>query len=314
MLRRVAVFGAAVLMATVLAGGCGREKEPKTGANVAKTAGIGTKANPIKMAMVPSLDTRKLIKSGKALAELLEKETGLKYEVTVPTSYAAVIAAMGAGKVDIGWLSPLPYVIAHDQYGVEVVLTTVRNNSTKYWSFIIARTDTGINKLSDLKGKKFAYGDPVSTSGAIYPKHLIRASGYDPDKFFSDVIYAGAHDKVVMAVYNKQVDGGAIYGGVVSDAREKVVDSIKDVMQKTHIIAKSIEIPNDTVSVRKGLPDEIKTKVTEGLRRVAESDEGRMAVMTLYGIDGFVPAKDSDYDSVRKVARAENITIEKIDK
>lgn len=316
MLRRVAALGAAaaVLAAIAFAGGCGRQRGADTGPTAAKTADIGTEGNPVKMAMVPSLDTRKLIKSGKALAELLEKETGLKYEISVPTSYAAVIAAMGAGKVDVGWLSPLPYVIAHDQYGVEVVLTTVRNNSTKYWSFIIARTDTGINELSDLKGKKFAYGDPVSTSGTIYPKHLIRASGYDPDRFFSDVIYAGAHDKVVMAVYNKQVDGGAIYGGVVSDAREKVVDSIKDVMQKTHVIAKSIEIPNDTVSVRKGLPADITKKVTEGLRRVAESDEGRMAVMSLYGIDGFVPAKDSDYDSVRRVAKAENITIEKIDK
>ena len=305
MFRRLFCIAIAMLIASTIITGCGKAKVE---------APLGSKDNPIKMALVPSLDTKKLIASGEKLAVLLEKETGLKFKIDVPTSYTAVISAMGAGTVDVGWLSPLPYVIAHDQYDVDVILTTVRNNSTKYWSFIIARTDTGINKLTDLKGKRFAYGDPVSTSGSIYPKHLIRANGYDPDSFFSNVIYAGAHDKVVMAVYNKQVDGGAIYGGVVSDAREKVVDTIKDVMKKTHVVAKSITIPNDTVSVRKGLPADIVIKIKDGLLKIAKSDEGRISVMSLYGIDGFVPAKDSDYDSVRKVAEAENIKLEQIDK
>ena len=305
MFRRLLSMMVVMLIAAILISGCGKPKV---------SAPLGSKENPIKMALVPSLDTKKLIASGEILADLLKKETGLEFKIDVPANYTAVISAMGAGTVDVGWLSPLPYVIAHDQYDVDVILTTVRNNSTDYWSFIITRTDTGINKLSDLKGKKFAYGDPVSTSGSIYPKHLIRASGYDPEGFFSNVIYAGGHDKVVMAVYNKQVDGGAIYGGVVSDAREKVTDTIKDVMKKTHVIAKSITIPNDTVSVRKGLPKEMVKKIRDGLMNIAKSDEGRISVMSLYGIDGFVLAKDSDYDSVRKVAKAEDIKLEQIDK
>ncbi|MGQ9580704.1 MAG: phosphate/phosphite/phosphonate ABC transporter substrate-binding protein [Armatimonadota bacterium] len=295
------------LVLTLLTAGCGKQSVKREG-----PALLGSSQNPIKMALVPSLDTRKLIASGEKLAELLKKYTGLTFEVSVPTSYAAVVSAMGAGKVDVGWLSPLPYVIAHDKYGVKVVLRTIRDNSDKYWSFIIARTDTGINKLEDLKGKKFAYGDPVSTSGCLYARELIRSKGYDPDKFFSHVIYAGAHDKVVMAVYNKQVDGGAIYGGVVSDAREKVAETIKDVMQKTKVIAKSAPIPNDTVSVRRGFPEALTKKLVDGLMKVAKSDEGRVAIMTLYGIDGFIHAKDSDYDTVRNVAKAEKISIEQI--
>lgn len=301
-------LSAIALVLVMFAAGCGKQS------GQTRSAKIGTAENPIKMAMVPSLDTQKLVASGEKLRRLMEKETGLKYEVSVPTSYTAVITAMGAGNVDVGWLSPIPYVIAHDRYGVEVVLRTVRNKSDKYWSFIIARTDTGINKLADLKGKSFAYGDPVSTSGAIYPKHLLRTSGYDPEKFFSNVIYAGAHDRVVMAVYNKQVDAGAIYGGVGTDAREKVVNALPDVMSKTKVIAKSVEIPNDTVSLRKGLPTDIAKKITDGLVKVAASDEGRITIMSLYGIDGFVKAKDGDYDSVRKVAEVENIKLEQIDK
>jgi phosphonate transport system substrate-binding protein len=301
---------ALALIIAVTSAGCGKHSRtlPR------QKPSLGTAANPIKMAMVPSLDTQKLIASGEKLAVLLEKETGLKFKVSVPPSYTTVVTAMGAGQVDVGWLSPIPYVIAHDRYGVEPILMTVRDQSTQYWSFIIARTDTGISKLSDLKGKKFAFGDPVSTSGSIYPKHLLRTNGYDPEKFFSQVIYAGAHDKVVMSVYNKQVDAGAIYGGVASDAREKVVGVIPDIMQKTKVIAKSAAIPNDTVSVRAGLPKDIVEKIKNGLINVAKSDEGRLSVMDLYGIEGFVPADDSDYDSVRKVAEAENIKLEQMDK
>lgn len=296
-------IGSILLIILAFAVGCGRQ-----------TGELGSASNPIKMAMVPSLDTNKLVLSGQKLAELLEKETGLKYEVSVPASYTAVITAMGAGNVDVGWLPPVPYVMAHDKYGVEVVLVTVRNKSAKYWSYIIARTDTGINTLADLKGKRFAYGDTVSTSGAIYPKHLIRSGGFDPESYFSNVIYAGAHDRVIMAVYNKQVDGGAIYGGVGTDAREKVVNSLPDVLEKTHVIAKSLEIPNDTVSVRKGLPPDMVKKITDGLIKVAASDEGRITIMSLYGIDGFERTKDSDYDSVREVAKSENVQLEQIDK
>ena len=305
MCSRYRLVALALIFILLMIGGCG--KQQPSGDNA-----IGSANNPIKMALVPSLDTQKLVTDGAKLAKLLEKETGLKYEVSVPTSYTAVITAMGAGNVDVGWLSPIPYVIAHDRYGVEVVLTTVRDNSTKYWSFIIARKDSGINKLADLKAKRFAFGDPLSTSGTIYAKHLFRSKGNDPATFFSNVIYAGSHDRVVVAVYNKQVDAGAIYGGTSDDARSKVLKAIPDVNSKTQVIAKSIDIPNDTVSVRKGLPPAITKKIADGLLKIAASDEGRKAILSLYGIDGFVRAKDADYESVRTVARAEDIKFEQI--
>ncbi len=275
---------------------------------------IGTEDNPVVMALVPSADTAKLVQDGEKLAELLEKETGLVFEVQVPASYTAVVQAMGAGNVDVGWLSSLPYVLAHEQYGVEVILRTVRENTDKYWSVIIAKNDSGIESIADLEGKNFAYGDPVSTSGAIYPKHLIRSEGHDPDEFFGEVTFAGSHDRVVMLVYNGSVDAGAIFGGVHNDARQKVLETIPSIMDETKIIAKSVSIPNDTVSVRKGLPEEITEKIAEGLKNIAKSDQGRLTLSQMYGIEGFVDAEDSDYDSVRKVAKSEDIKLEAIDK
>ena len=106
------------------------------------------------------------------MAELLNKETGLHFKTSVATSYAAVIEAMGAGKVDIGWLATFSYVLAKDKYDVELLLIVQRFGSPFYRGQIMVRSDSGINSLKDLKGKSFAFVDPASTSGHLYPKTL----------------------------------------------------------------------------------------------------------------------------------------------
>ena len=68
------------------------------------------------MAFVPSSDSQKVLASGQPLADLLTPAApGSTFQVSVPTSYAAVIEAMGASNVDIGWLAPFAYVLAQGQ-------------------------------------------------------------------------------------------------------------------------------------------------------------------------------------------------------
>src|SRR5439155_7394750 len=108
------------------------------GAPAAPAASARSTAGPtLKMAFVPSANSTKILASGQPLAEQLGKLTGYRFEVDVPTSYAAVIEAMGTGKVDIGWLAPFAYVLAHDKYGSDVMLLVTRQNSRTYVSQII---------------------------------------------------------------------------------------------------------------------------------------------------------------------------------
>ncbi|MDO8589557.1 MAG: phosphate/phosphite/phosphonate ABC transporter substrate-binding protein [Armatimonadota bacterium] len=297
-MRNRFAYLAALVAALVIAAGCGRGK-----------SAIGTPGNPIRMAVVPSVEQQKLAVSGEQLGKMLEKQTGYSIRVSVPTSYAAVVEAMGANQVDVGWLPPFAYVLANQKSGVDVILKSIRGGSASYNGLIITRADSGIKSLDDLKGKRFAYVDALSTSGCIYPKILLVKKGYDPDKFFGQTVFAGSHDAVIAAVYNKQVDAGAIYGGPISDARERMLRTLPDLMSKTRVIARTDPIPNDTVSVRKGLPPDVTLKIKEGLLAVARSEEGRKTVLSLYGIDDLTPAKDSDYDSVRHAVRALKLDI-----
>ena len=119
------------------------------------------------MAFVPSGESQTILQSGNQVAHLLEVASGYRFESFVATSYAGVIEAMGAGRADIGWLNTFSYVIAHQKYGVEVRLVTVRFGLPYYRAEIIAQSASGINSLADLKGKRFAFVDPASTSGYL---------------------------------------------------------------------------------------------------------------------------------------------------
>ena len=275
----------------------------------------GSTNNPVTMAFVPSADSQKVLASGEPLANLLTQATNLNFKVSVPTSYTTVIEAMGSGQVDVGWLAPFAYVLAHDRNGSQLLFASLRQGSKTYRSQIIARADSGINSINDLRGKKFAFVDPASASGFLFPNYTLAQMGIDYKTFFSDTIFAGGHDKVVIAVYNKQVDAGATFGqnidtGPPTDARTLVTNTLPDVMQVVKPIAQTAPIPNDTVSVRSGLDPALVKLIGDGLLYVQSTPDGQKALKDLYGIDGLGPASDSDYDIVRNAARVLNLDLE----
>jgi phosphonate transport system substrate-binding protein len=269
------------------------------------------------MAFVPSGEARTILESGNQIAHLLEVATGYKFESFVATSYAGVIEAMGARRADVGWLNTFSYVVAHEKYGVEVRLVTVRFGNPYYKAEIIAPSGSSINSLADLKGKRFAYVDANSTSGYLFPRVGLKKAGFDPDKFFSQTIFAGSHNNVVLAVYQGRVDAGAVF----EDARGTVQKTLPDVMQKVKVVWKSDPIPNDTVSFRGDLPADVKNRVTNALLRFSQQPAGLDALKTLYEIEALadyqllvtkynvkVPNLDAFFNPVRDAAKLGGMT------
>jgi len=271
------------------------------------------------MAFVPSGESQTILQSGNQVAHLLEVASGYRFESFVATSYAGVIEAMGAGRADIGWLNTFSYVIAHQKYGVEVRLVTVRFGLPYYRAEIIAQSASGINSLADLKGKRFAFVDPASTSGYLFPLAGLKKAGYDPAKFFGQTVFAGSHNNVVLAVYQGRAEAGAVF----EDARASVQKTLPDVMQKLKVIWKSDPIPNDTVSFRKDLPADVKDRVSTALLRFSQDPAGLQALKSLYEIEALADYQllvtkykvtasslDAFYDPVRDVARYAGINLE----
>jgi phosphonate transport system substrate-binding protein len=282
--------------------------EEATEAPVEGATDLGTEDNPIVMSFVPSGDTQEILVSGDALAEMISESTGLTVVANVGTDFAAVREAMGAGQAHIGWLNTFNYILAHEKYGIDVALVTVRFGSTSYNGQIIVNNDSGIESLDDLVGKTMCWVDPNSTSGYIIPRIMLQANGIDPDTDFAETLEAGSHNNVVIQVYNGECDAGATY----VDARTSVEEDFPDVNDKVSVLATTTDIPNDSVSFTPDFPEDMRQQIVDALLEIADTPDGQEALNTLYSIEGLQEADDSFYDPFRLDLSRAGIDIEEL--
>lgn len=249
------------------------------------------------MVFVPSRETDVILFSGQQIGRMLSVSLGIPVEAVVATSFTAAIEAMCAGRADVGALNPFGYVLARQRCGVEVAAVSVRFDLPYYRAQISARADANINTLADLRGKRFAFVDPASTSGYLFPAAMLKKLGHDPDRFFSQTVFAGSHPNVILAIYRGQVDGGSTF----EDARTTVQAQFPDVMQKVKVVGYTNPIPNDTWSINPRLSPDLKARIKDRLLRIARTPEGREALRNLYSIDGLTDSITLSDEQVRSL-------------
>lgn len=267
--------------------------------NCTSKSEVGTAGNPIKISLVPGQDTKLLEENGKELEAYLKEKTGLPFEVVVPSSFIAVIEALGSKRADMAIMNTFGYILAHERYGAEAALTGVYKGRDVYWGQIIVRKD-GPKTLKDLNNKKIAFVDPSSGSGFVLPSKLLKDANVKP----KEVVFAGRHDSVVTMVYQRQVDAGATYhtpvdNGIPQDARKLVMTQFPDVFDQIVILAKTDPIPNDPVVFRKDFPPELRKTIVEALKKMVKDEKGGKILYNLYHMDDFKDADSKEYDRVQ---------------
>lgn len=262
---------------------------------------IGSKSNPIKFYLIPAQDLLGLEKTGKALQQYLEKELDMSVVVELPPNYITVVEAFGSKRADAAILNTFGYIIAKQKYDVQPRLKLVNRGRDEYFGQIIARAD-GPKSIKEINGKTFAFVDPVSTSGYLFPLRYLTEQKVK----VKEKIFAGSHDAVVTAVYQKKVAAGATFytppdpDGTPKDARWVVRTQFPDIFEKVKILQIVGPIPNDPLVFRKDLPEELKIKIAEALIKYLTLPEGKKIMYDMYHITDFKKANDADYDVVRQ--------------
>lgn len=276
---------------------------PTAAATAAIPAGAGTEPEKkdLVMALVPSRQSDVIQTQADNIANFLSKETGYNITAKVLTSYAAVGEGMGAKNIDIAWVGPLDYVVAAKKFGVYAITGSVRAGVLGYPSIIVARSDSGINTLADLKGKTIILGDELSASSNLYPRYALQQAGVKPDTDVK-VNKITNQSAIAIGVVEKAGDAGAFY----SDARtnKEVTDKYPDIQTTTKVIYKSPLIPADPQIVRKDLNAGQVQKIYTAMIKLSNDTDGKKYLKDLFTIDGLGSVKDSDYDGLRDVIKA----------
>uniref|UniRef100_UPI000D3B2B7F phosphonate ABC transporter substrate-binding protein n=1 Tax=unclassified Variovorax TaxID=663243 RepID=UPI000D3B2B7F len=254
-------------------------------------------AQPLTIGLIPAEDSQAMIESSRQVLDSLQQQIGMPVKPFVATDYNGVIEALRSKKLDVAYLGPFSYVLANQVANVEAfaVAVTKKTGQSAYKSVIIARKDSGLARSADLKGRTFAFVDPTSASGHLFPKAGLLQAGYDPDTFFGRVIFSGSHDASILAVANKKVDAAAVADRILASAIAK--GQVK--ADELEVVWSSSPIPESPMVWRKDLDPALKAKIAKALANVKDLPWGDQGVL-----NGFQPTSDAAYDVVRDTAKA----------
>ncbi|MBA2750718.1 MAG: PhnD/SsuA/transferrin family substrate-binding protein [Actinobacteria bacterium] len=227
------------------------------------------------MGLVPNIAPEEQRAKYEPFARYLQDRLGVKVELFVATNYAGTVRALEAGQLDR------------------------ETGEREYLSQIVTKPDSGVTKLEDLAGKDFAFGDPSSTSGSLYPRTMLvdakfncSATTLESCPPLKRVLYTGGHDAAAQAVAKGQVAAAGIEARIL------------------HRLQKEGKVPNDlkVLSERKvmGYPWVSPTSLDQGFRqRVAEAfqDIQDPALLDLLRAKSYVPVTADDYKEVDELAR-----------
>lgn len=258
----------------------------------------------LNVGLVPAEDPRLVVTDNKALLDHLGKTLKMDIKPFVATDYTGVVEALRAKKLDIALLGPFSYVLATTIVGVEpFAIPETEKQGASYKALIIARKEHGWRSVADLAGKTFAFVDPSSTSGHLFPKAALVKAGYNPDSYFARVIFSGGHDASAIAVQNGKVDAAAIADVLLEMA-------IKRGMIKQDEIAvlwTSQPIPAAPFVMRKDLPPQLQARIRESFSQIHDMPWGPGNT-----IKRWEPTTDSAYDVVRETAKVLNLDLKKL--
>lgn len=271
-------------------------------------AALGTEDNPLVWVLVPSQETEVVLAGAEEIAAAIEEETGLVVEPFISTDFTGAVEAMCSGEAHLGALNTFNYLVANARDCAEVGVASVRFGSTFYTGQVITRADSGISSIGDLAGKTFCRPDPTSTSGWVIPSLAMRAEGLDPEVDLAEIVDAGGHDAVVIAVYNGDCDAGSTF----VDARGNVEEDFPDVMDVVTVIQESAPIPNDNISFAPAVDAETRQTLVDFFIGLASTDEGLELLNTVYSWSGMEVVDDSFYDGFRQTLEAAGVDFEEL--
>ena len=232
----------------------------------------------------------------KKLLDYIEVKLGEHIEFVDREGYKEINDLLEKGNIDVAFVCGGPYVDGHSKFGMELLAAPLAYGETVYYSYIIAHRDSPIDNFEELRGKTFAFADPLSNSGKLVPTYMLAKMDETPDSFFKSYDFTYAHDKSIKAVASGFVDGAAVDSLIWEYANR----ANPEYTSRTKIIKKSPPYGIPPVVIRSGLDPNIKERLRKIFLNVHNDKEGKEILQGMM-VEKFVLSQDSAYDSIREM-------------
>lgn len=263
-------------------------------------------AKPISMGISQPYGPEQAQKAKALIEPYLSKELKTAVTVQVFPTYDELSAALAEGKVDLAWITPLAFVQASDKNADVTALSKAMRagGGGLFYRAVFITKKGGPGSLGELKGKKVAWVNKSSTSGYLFPRALLKQSGFDPDSFFSGETMAGDHPAVCKAVKSGAADVGATFAQDTGDPKAlPKPDGCADAggsLDDYKVVAASGAIPNEVIACRPDFAFDRKrvNGIIQVFGRMSLNDEGKRVLKEAFRVDGWGIAIDGDFDPV----------------
>ncbi len=251
---------------------------------------------PLRVSVAAVISPKGTVESYQPLIDYLSSKLNRPVELVQRRTYAETNQLLQAGEVDIAFVCTSAYIAGHDDFGMELLVAPQVKTEAVYYSVLIVPFDSPAESMADLKGKVFAFTDPISFSGRVYPTFLVTELGYNPTNFFERTFFTYSHDNAIKAVAEGLADGAAVDSLVYDFA----VQNDPSLAQHLRIIHRSSAFAIPPVVTGPQIRPQLKATLQEILLAMDNDPEGRKVLQSL-GFDDFVTIEDAAYQPIRDI-------------
>ena len=254
----------------------------------------------LRVTTIPEEAATEQIRKFTPLASYLEKALGMKVEFTPVSDYPAAVETLVNKKVDLVWFGGFTHVQANLRSGGKIVPLAQREEDTKFQSVFIAKTDSGIKTLADMKGKQISFGSQSSTSGHLMPRSFLLQADITPEKDFRRVAYSGAHDATIASVVSGKVDAAALD---ITVWRKFVTENKVDT-KAVDVFYTTPPYFNYNWSVHADMPADLQQKIKAALLALNPGNAEHAEILRLNRATRYIATTPENYKGLEAAARS----------
>ncbi|RME99502.1 MAG: phosphate/phosphite/phosphonate ABC transporter substrate-binding protein [Chloroflexi bacterium] len=251
---------------------------------------------PLRLAVAAIISPEGTVDSYSGLAQYLGQKLHRPVELIQRRTYAEANDLIAQNAVDLAFVCTSAYVDGHESFGMELLVAPEVNGELVYYSKLIVPAASSATSIADLRGRVFAFTDPMSHSGRVYPTYLLQQLETTPEEFFSRTIFTYSHDKAIEAVAHGVADGAAVDSLVLDFALQRD----PSLAERIKVIHTSPPFGIPPVVVPPQLSPRQKALLRDILLDMPNDPEGRKVLGQL-GFDRFTILNDAAYNTARQV-------------